>query len=116
VSVDLTPDFVQRLEHTLPQADDLRRRHVWVRRARRLLPLILLVGPVLAWRLMLASPDGVHVGITALAWVTFLLDVALHADTTLLSYLGLTALPTVVGALLMILLAASLLWRPDPPS
>lgn len=112
MSVRLNPDFVERLEHTLSEADQLRRKRVWLRRLRRAVPLVLLAGPVLAWRLMLASPDGVHVGISALAWVMFLLDVAVHTDGELLSYLGLTALPTALGVLLLILLGASLLWRP----
>lgn len=108
----LRPDFAQRLEDSLVGADHERQRRVWLRRLRALLPLVLLAGPVLGWRLTLASPDGVHAGIAALAWVTFLLDVGVHVDTDLLTYLGLGNLPVVVGALLFIMVAASVLWRP----
>lgn len=105
----LPPDFAERLEHSLAAADVERRRRAWLGRARRLLPLILLVGPLLAWRLMLAGPDGVHVGVAALAWVAFVLDVGVHLDTAFLSYLGLVELPTAVGGLLLLVLAASFL-------
>lgn len=110
---ELTPDFVQRLERSLATADQERRRRVWYRRIRALLPLILLVGPIVGWRLMLASPDGVHVAIAALAWVTFALDVAVHTDTSLLDYLGLRELPVVVGGLLFVLVSVSILWTGD---
>lgn len=105
----LPTDFAERLEHSLAAADVERRRRAWLGRARRLLPLMLLVGPLLAWRLMLTGPDGVHVGVAALAWVAFVLDVGVHLDTAVLSYLGLVELPTAVGGLLLVVLAASFL-------
>lgn len=103
------PDFAQRLESVLPAADRDRRRREWIRRARSILPLILLVGPILGWRLMLSSPDGVHAGIDAVAWLTFVLDVGVHLDTSLLSYLGLQTLPSIVGGLIFVVLGAWLL-------
>lgn len=107
----LPNDFADRLERSLVAADEERRRRVWVDRARQLLPLILLVGPLVAWRLMLSTPDGVTVGIAALAWTTFVLDLGVHVDTSVLSYLGLSGLPSIVGALLMVMLTLSLLWE-----
>lgn len=111
----LPADFADRLERSLRSADHERRRRTWYRRARALLPIILLVGPIIGWRLMLASPDGVHVGIAALAWTTFAVDVGVHVDTALLSYLGLSQLPTVVGAVLLVLLTGWLLTSPGDP-
>jgi hypothetical protein len=73
--------------------------------------LVLLVGPLLAWRLMLSTPDGVHVTVSALAWTTFVLDLGVHVDTSVLSYLGLSQLPSIIGALLMLMLSVSLLWK-----
>jgi hypothetical protein len=58
---------------------------------------------------MLVSPDGVHVGVSTLAWITAILDVGVHLDTAILSYLGLQALPTVVGFLLFVLVTVTLL-------
>jgi hypothetical protein len=104
-------DFVDRLDASLVQADQERRRHVWLRRVQRLLPLILLVGPIVGWRLTLASPDGVHIGISTLAWVAFILDVGLHMDTTVLSGLQLQWLPALIGALIFALVAITLLGR-----
>jgi hypothetical protein len=108
----LGSDFMQRLEESLRSADHLRRRRRMLQRVRSLLPALLLIGPIVAWRLMLVSPDGVHVSITALAWVTFLLDVGVHVDSALLSYLGLSLLPVVVGVLLLTLITAWLLSSP----
>jgi hypothetical protein len=107
----LTADFADRLERSLAGADEERRRRLWLRRARRLLPLVLLIGPLLAWRLTLSTPDGVHVVISALAWTTFILDLGVHIDTSVLSFLGLSQLPSVVGGLLMLVLTATLLWE-----
>jgi len=111
----LHTDFSDRLERSLRAADAERRRRIWLRRARRVFLVALLIGPVLGWRLMLSTPDGVHVSIAALAWLTFVIDVAVHLDTGLLSYLGLAELPTIVGALLMLLLTVSLLSEPRQP-
>jgi hypothetical protein len=82
----LPADFAERLEQALDRADRRRRKRAWYRRSASLLPVLLLIGPIIAWRLMSASPDGVHVGIAALAWVTFLLDVGVHLDTSVLTY------------------------------
>jgi hypothetical protein len=105
----LDPDFSRRLESALQLADRERRRRQAVRRVQRALPVILLVGPIVAWRLILVTPGSAHVAINALAWLTFILDVGVHVDAAALSYLGLQALPTMVGALLLILISASLL-------
>lgn len=110
--VVLPSDFGERLELVLSQADRERRKRCWYRRALHVLPLLLLVGPILGWHLTMATPNGVHVGIAALAWVTFALDVGVHADTAVLSYLGLSQLPTVVGGLLLLLLTGWLLSHP----
>ncbi len=107
----LPSDFTDRLERSLPAADDERRRRVWIARLKRALPFILLIGPLIAWRLTLSTPDGVHIVIAALAWITFVLDLGVHMDTSMLSYLGLVELPSIVGALLTFMLAVSLLWE-----
>jgi hypothetical protein len=107
----LPSDFAERLERSLSAADHERRRRVRMARLGRALPFVLLVGPLVAWRLTLATPDGVHIAITALAWITFALDLGVHMDTSVLSYLGLVELPSIVGALLIVMLAVSLLWE-----
>lgn len=108
----LDEDFTQRLELTLPAADQTRRRRAIRHRVIRFIPFLLLIAPVVGWRLMLTSPDGVHVTINALAWLTFLLDVGVHVDASLLTYLGLQALPSIVGGLLLVLIAAWVLTSP----
>jgi hypothetical protein len=107
--ISLPADFADRLEEALEGADRSRRKRAWYRRVLALLPVVLLVGPIVGWRLMGSTPDGVHVVIAALAWVTFLLDVGVHVDTSMLSYLGLTQLPTIVGGLILIVLTVWLL-------
>ena len=107
--VTLPADFGERLELTLASADRERRKRSWYRRSLRVLPVLLLIGPLLSWHLTMTAPDGVHVGIAALAWVTFVLDVGVHVDTSILSYLGLSQLPTIVGALILIVLTGWLL-------
>ena len=97
----LSSDFTDRLEQALAGADRQRRYRARYRRALSLLPLVLLVGPIVGWRLMGATPDGLHVGVTALAWSAFLLDVGVHVDSSVLSYLGLAELPTAVGLLIL---------------
>jgi hypothetical protein len=109
----LPEDFTQRLEAALRAADHNRRRRSILRRAGSVLPVILLLAPILGWRLMLATPDAVHVSIAALAWLTFLLDVGVHVDTAVLSYLGLRALPTLLGGLLLVLVTVGLLTIPQ---
>ena len=83
-----------------------------ISRFRVALPVALLIGPLIAWRLMLASPDGVHVMIDTVAWLAFLLDVGVHIDSAVLAYSNLQAVPSIVGMALAVLLAARLLWYP----
>lgn len=111
MSVQLRPDFVVDVERSLQEADGARRKIQWLRRIRLSLPVALLAGPVIAWHLFAASPGGIHVVIGAIAWIAFLLDVGVHVNTTVLGALGLRALPTAVGALLLAMLSVSLLWR-----
>lgn len=108
----LDDSFTRRLELALPAADHKRKRRIARERIVRFIPFVLLIAPVIGWRLMLTSPDGVHVTITALAWVTFLLDVGVHVDASLLRYLDLQALPSIVGGLLLIVIAAWVLTSP----
>ncbi len=107
--IALDPDFTLRLESSLTQADADRRRHRLLLRARNVLLILLLLGPIVAWRLMLATPDAVHIGITTVAWLAFLLDIGVHVDTGLLGFLGLSALPSLVGFLIFALITATLL-------
>lgn len=109
-ATELTGDFAQRLETSLRAADRYRRRRHLFDRLRLVLPAVLLVGPLVAWRLMQASPNGVHVVIDTVAWLAFYLDVGVHIDSALLAYGSLQAVPSVVGVALGILLAARLLW------
>jgi uncharacterized Tic20 family protein len=110
--IELPADFSQRLEASLRDADRERRRLHLVDRLRLLLPLVLLIGPLIAWRLMLVSPSGSHVMIDTLAWLTFILDVGVHVDSAVLAYGNLQAIPSIVGVALAVLLAARLLWYP----
>src|ERR1700736_6295846 len=71
----LSADFEQRLEASLSDADRERRRRQWYGRGRWMLAVVLLIGPLVAWRLTLVAPGGVHAIVEALAWLTFLLDV-----------------------------------------
>lgn len=112
---ELSPDFLARLDSSLQQADQERRRHLIFVRLRNVLPLLLLVGPLVGWRLTLASPDGVAIGVNALAWITFVLDVGVHVNTALLTYLHLQALPTLVGILLFGLVTTTVLWTSKGP-
>jgi len=105
----LGPDFLDRLEGSLTQAEEERRRVAGMDRLRSLLPLGLLIGPIVAWRLLSVSSGSAHVVINLLAWLTFLLDVGVHVDTTVLTYLGLQAVPSIAGLLLLALVAATLL-------
>jgi hypothetical protein len=110
---DILPaDFGDRLERALESADRRRRTRAWSKRVLSLLPWVLLIGPIVAWRLLETTPDGVHVTIAALAWVTFLLDVGVHLDNSILSYLGLTELPTIVGLVILVALTCWLLTDP----
>lgn len=105
----LDSDFALRLEQSLPRADHERRRRAWFGRLRAAAPVVLLIGPVIAWRLMLSSPDAVHIGINSLAWLASILDIGVHVDSVVLSYLGLKVLPSLVGILLFILVSITLL-------
>jgi hypothetical protein len=105
----LPDDFVDRLGDSLRVADRGRRRHLWLARLQRLVVVCLLVGPVVGWHLMEVSPGGPHVYVDALAWLAFFLDVGVHADTAVLSFLGLQPLPSIVGFLLLVLLTVTLL-------
>jgi hypothetical protein len=58
------------------------------------------------------SSSSAHVAIDTLAWITFLLDVGVHVDSSILAYLGLTLLPTIVGVLLLLLITGWLLSSP----
>jgi hypothetical protein len=113
----LPGDFADRLDEALQGADRERRRRVWLVRLQRLAVICLLVGPIIAWRLMQISPAGVHVYVGALAWLAFFLDAGVHADSQVLSYLGLQLLPSIVGFLLFALLTFALLTenREDSP-
>lgn len=110
----LGEDFTKRLELSLDRADHRRRIHQIASRARRYLLVGLLVAPIVAWRLMIASPGGLHTGIDALTWLAFVIDVGVHMDTQILAYLHMQALPTVAGALLLILVPGSLLLDHSP--
>jgi hypothetical protein len=105
----LPHDFAARLEPALARADRERHRRLLANRLRAALPAVLMVGPIVGWRLILVSPDGVHVGVSTLAWITAILDVGVHLDTSLLSYLGLQALPAFVGFVLFVLVTVTLL-------
>ncbi len=106
----LAGDFTQRLEASLRAADRERVKHRRISRVGRILPLLLLVGPLVAWRLMEVSPDGVHVVINTVAWTAFLLDVGVHIDSAVLTSLNLQAVPTIVGVALALVLAIQFLW------
>lgn len=112
VQIELGEQFTERLEASLRSADRERRRRSVLYRARMLMLVVLLAAPIVGWHLLLTGPDGVHITLQALAWLTFLLDIAVHVDGALLSYLGLQALPTVVGILLLILVTG---WLLSPP-
>lgn len=109
VDAQLSDEFLVRLEASMDHADQERRRHVALQKAQPLMFGLLLIGPIVAWRLMLASSGTVHVAVDALAWLTFGLDVFVRLDGSLLSYLQLQSLPSVVGLLLLILVSVTLL-------
>jgi hypothetical protein len=110
--IELHADFAQRLEASLRDADRERRRLHVIDRLRFMLPLALLIGPLVAWRLMLVSPSGAHVVIDTLAWLTFILDIGVNIDSAVLAYGNLQAVPSIVGVALAVLLATRLLWYP----
>jgi uncharacterized Tic20 family protein len=112
VPIELPADFAQRLESSLREADRERRRLHAIDRLRYVLPLVLLIGPLVAWRLMQISASGSHVVIDTLAWLAFILDVGVHVDSAVLTYGSLQAIPSIVGIALGIMVAARLLWNP----
>lgn len=107
--LELEGGFSERLENSLGKADRERHRNQIARRVAAVLPVLLLATPVFAWHLVLASPGGPHAVITSLAWLTFILDVGVHTNQSVLSYLGLQMLPSVVGILLLLLVTGWLL-------
>lgn len=104
-----SPEFTDRLAAALEAADRGRGRRLLAQRATQVLPVLLLVGPIIAWHVMSISPNAVHLTINMFAWTAFLLDVGVHTDTSLLRYLGLSALPAVVGVLLFALVGLTLI-------
>jgi len=104
-----TNDFANRLEDALHRADRARARQPWVARGRVVLFALILAVPVIFWRLGGATHDGLGAAINALAWIAFLVDAGVHVDTSILSYLGLKALPVVVGIVIFGLVTATLL-------
>lgn len=119
LEVDHSPDdvpvlddaFVERLEASLVRADWERRRQAHLIRLRRGIPVVAAAGLLIVWRLTLASPSGVHAYIAAIATLSFFLDVAVHLDSALLTYLSLSWLPSTVGFLVFLLVTGTLLWR-----
>jgi hypothetical protein len=112
VEADLGEGFNRRLERALRAADVERRHRAIRRRVGSILTVLILVAPIIAWRLMLSTPDGVHIGIAALAWISFLLDVGVHIDSSILNSLGLQALPSIVGVPLLVLITGWVLSNP----
>jgi hypothetical protein len=110
VVAELRDDFTARLQTSLAAADRQRTRRRVASRVRTALLVVMLIGPLIAWRLMTASPDGVHVVIDALAWIAFLLDVGVHLDSAVLASLNLQAIPTLVGVALAVLFGVQFLW------
>ncbi|MGH2447775.1 MAG: hypothetical protein ACRDFS_04130 [Chloroflexota bacterium] len=112
---NLTSDFTGRLERSLPKADRRRSRRLWLQRIQLALPALFLVGPIVWWRITARGPDGALAAVHALAGLTFLLDVAVHVDAAVLTYLGLQLLPSVVGLLLLALITGWLLFAREDP-
>jgi hypothetical protein len=108
----LGPEFAQKLEESLLAADEARWKRVVLRWVRAALPILMLTAPIIGWRLTFFSPNGVHVAINALAWLTFLLNIGVHIDAALLAYLNMGAMPSIVGLLLFVMVTASLLGGP----
>lgn len=107
----LGADFTERLEGSLDVADIERRRRDRMGRLVAVLPVLLLIGPVVMWKLTSATPGGEHVAVDALVSLTLVLDAGIHVNTAVLSYLHLEALPFIVGTLLLILSALWLMWE-----
>jgi hypothetical protein len=110
---ELAADFSARLEGSLSLADDERRRRRRSTKLAALVPILLLIGPVVLWKLTSATTGGEHVAVDALVSLTLVLDAGLQVDTAVLTYLHLQALPFIVGAVLLFLTGAWLLWEED---
>ena len=110
---ELAADFSARLEDSLSLADGERRRRQRSARLAGVVPVLLLLGPIVLWKLTSATTGGEHVAVDALVSLTLVLDAGLHVDSAVLSYLHLQALPFIVGALLLFLAGSWLLWEED---
>lgn len=108
-------DFLDRLSVSLADADRERQRQALLRRITRLVPLALILGTLLAWHLTFTGPNGVHLVIHTLTWLALILDTGVNIDSSLLTYLGMQTLPTIVGALLFVLVTVTLLWEQKDP-
>ena len=108
---ELGADFSARLENSLSIADVERRRRQWATRLASAIPILLLVGPLVLWKLTAATPGGEHAAVDALVSLTLVLDAGLHINSAVLSYLHLEALPFVVGTVLLLLAGTWLLWE-----
>lgn len=95
----------------LDAADSAKRRREARHQMLRVLPWLLLAGPVIAWQLLAVTQPSAHFLLDVLAAITMYLDIALHVDDRLLSAVNLQALPLIIGALVFALVSASLLKR-----
>lgn len=106
----LRPDFAEQLEARLAEADRARARHARRSLLGRIGLLVLLIGPLLSWRLTAAGSGDRHLAVDALAWLTFLLNVGTRVNAQMLRYLHLQSLPTIAGVAVLVLVTAGLLW------
>jgi len=95
----------------LVAADSAKRRREARHQVLRVLPWLLVAGPVIGWRLLAVTQPSAHFLLGVLAGVTMYLDIALHVDDRLLSAVNLQAVPLIIGALVFALVSASLLKR-----
>ncbi len=105
------PVRTRNITLNLDAADSAKRRRQARRQVLRVLPWLLLAGPVIGWRLLAVTQPSAHLLISVLAGITMYLDIALHVDDKLLSAVNLQAVPLIVGALVFALVSASLLRR-----
>ncbi len=107
----LPADFVSRIEKQLRDVEARRARSTAVRRWRW---LGFVVVPVVAAACWAALPwtfgDGMRALIGFASYFTVLLAVANRANASVLSYLGLGVVPTVVDVLLLIGVVSWLAW------
>lgn len=106
----LPSDFAEVLESRLPSADRARKRQVLRAWLGRLMLLILLVGPLLSWRLTMTGSGDRHLTVHTLSWITFLLNVGTRVNGQILTSLHLQSLPTIAGVVLLLVVATGLLW------